>query len=298
MFDPNKVFLGIAPIGWCNDDMPELGAENGFRQIVSEMALAGFAGCEIGNKYPSDPAVLRRELELRGLRVASRWHSSFILSKPMEEVEAAFMADLRFLEAVGATRVNVSEQTGSIQGADVPVLGDARPTMDEAAWTRLCAGLDRLGERASERGIRLCYHHHMGTVVQTLEETERLLVGTQADRVWLCWDTGHFAFAGEDPLAILRTHAGRVGHVHLKDVRRSVVERAGREGWSFLKAVREGAFTVPGDGDLEFAPAFDALDASGYEGWLLVEAEQDPAKADPLEHAMKARRYIRERTGL
>ncbi|MBQ7263163.1 MAG: myo-inosose-2 dehydratase [Synergistaceae bacterium] len=298
MFDPNEVFLGIAPIGWCNDDMPELGAENGFRQIVSEMALAGFAGCEIGNKYPSDPVALRRELDLRGLRVASRWHSSFILSRPMEEVEAAFAADLDFLSALGATCVNVSEQTGSIQGKDAPILADARPVMDDGGWDRLCAGLDRLGELAAGRGIRLCYHHHMGTVVQTLEETERLLSGTRADRVSLCYDTGHFAFAGEDPLAILKGHAGRVGHVHLKDVRASVVVRARDEGWSFLQAVREGAFTVPGDGDLDFAPVFELLDAAKYKGWLLVEAEQDPARADPLEYALKARRYIRERTGL
>ena len=117
--------MGIAPIGWCNDDMPELGAENTFAQTVSEMALSGFTGTEIGNKYPSDPAALKAALDLRGMRVASRWFSSFILTKPLEEVKADFVRALDFLAAVSCNRINVSEQSYSIQGqADVPVLAD------------------------------------------------------------------------------------------------------------------------------------------------------------------------------
>lgn len=299
MLDPKKVFLGIAPIGWCNDDMPELGAENNFRQTVSEMALAGFTGTEIGNKYPADPRELKWELELRGMRVASRWYSSFLLTQPYEEVEADFLKALDFLAAVGANRVNVSEQSHSIQGqADTPVLGDAKYVMNEAEWERFTRGLNRLGKRARERGFKLCFHHHMGTVVQTAAETDRMLENTDPEAVFLCYDTGHFTFAGEDPLAMLKKHHARIGHVHLKDMRREVVDRVKPEGWSFLKAVREGAFTVPGDGCVDFGPIFAALAQSGYEGWLLVEAEQDPAKANPLEYARKARAYIRENTGL
>ncbi|MEA5013225.1 MAG: myo-inosose-2 dehydratase [Candidatus Limiplasma sp.] len=299
MLDPKKVFLGIAPIGWCNDDMPELGAENNFRQTVSEMALAGFIGTEIGNKYPADPRELKWELELRGMRVASRWYSSFLLTQPYEEVEADFLKALDFLAAVGANRVNVSEQSHSIQGqADTPVLGNAKYVMNEAEWERFTQGLNRLGKRARERGFKLCFHHHMGTVVQTAAETDRMLENTDPEAVFLCYDTGHFTFAGEDPLAMLKKHHARIGHVHLKDMRREVVDRVKPEGWSFLKAVREGAFTVPGDGCVDFGPIFAALAQSGYEGWLLVEAEQDPAKANPLEYAKKARVYIRENTGL
>jgi len=299
MFDSSKVFLGIAPIGWCNDDMPELGGENTFRQIVSEMALAGFSGTEIGNKYPKDPKELKRELDLRGLRVASRWFSSFLLDQPYEQVEADFIRELEFLAAVGARRVNVSEQSRSIQGQmDTPVLGDRKPVMSEAEWARFTDGLNKLGKVALERGIKLCYHHHMGTVVQSAQETDRLMAQTDPRYVFLCYDTGHFTFAGENPLLMLDKYAGRVGHVHLKDMRPKVVERVKAEGWSFLKAVREGAFTVPGDGAVDFDPILEKLSKAKYEGWLLVEAEQDPAQANPLEYAVKARAYIREHTGL
>ena len=297
MFDKKNVFLGIAPIGWCNDDMPELGAENTFQQTISEMALAGFTGCEIGNKFPSDPQALKKALDLRGMRVASRWFSSFLLTQPYAQVEAEFSAQLDFLAAVGANRINVSEQSYSIQGQmDVPVLRDRKYVMNEGEWTRLCEGLDRL--LAVSRGFRLCYHHHMGTVVQTAAETEYLMEHTMPGRVWLCYDTGHFTFAGEDPMAVLKKYADRVGHVHLKDMRLPVVKQARDEGWSFLQAVRNGAFTVPGDGGVQFDEVFRVLAASGYQGWLLVEAEQDPAKADPLEYAMKARTFIHEKTGL
>ena len=300
MFDESKVFLGIAPIGWCNDDMPELGAENTFKQIVSEMALAGFTGCEIGNKYPSDPVELKKALDLRGMRIASRWYSSFLLTRPIEEEEKDFIANLEFLAAVGANRINVSEQSYSIQGKmDVPILtGGHKHVMNEEEWDRFTKGLNHLGKIAKDHGFRLCFHHHMGTVVQTSEETDRMMKSTDPDLVFLCYDTGHFTFAGEDPLAMLKKYADRVGHVHLKDMRLDVVEEARRNNWSFLQAVRNGAFTVPGDGGVDFDPIFRLLSEGGYTGWLLVEAEHDPAKAEPLEYAIKGRKYIKEHTGL
>ena len=300
MFDTTKVKLGIAPIGWCNDDMPDLGAENTFRQTVSEMALAGFTGCEIGNKYPSDPVELKKQLQLRGMTIASRWFSSFLLTQPLEQVKADFEKELDFLAAVGCNRINVSEQSYSIQGQlGTPVLtGGHKHIMDEDEWKLLCDGLNELGRIAVDRGFKLCFHHHMGTVVQTAEETDRMMANTDPRYVFLCYDTGHFTFAGEDPLAMLKKYVHRVGHVHLKDMRLPVVEEARKNNWSFLEAVRNGAFTVPGDGDVDFDPVFRVLEEAGYEGWLLVEAEQDPAKADPLEYAMKARDYIRRHTGL
>ena len=300
MFNEKEVFLGIAPIGWCNDDMPDLGSENTFQQIVSEMALAGFTGCEIGNKYPTDPQELKKALDLRGMRIASRWYSSFLLTRPIEEEEKDFIANLEFLKAVGANRINVSEQSYSIQGkVDTPILtGGHKYVMNDEEWDRFTAGLNRLGQIAKDNGFKLCFHHHMGTVVQTSEETDRMMSNTDPDLVFLCYDTGHFTFAGEDPLAMLKKYVDRVGHVHLKDMRLPVVEKVRSENWSFLKAVREGAFTVPGDGDVDFDPIFKVLEDGGYEGWLLVEAEQDPAKANPLEYAIKGRTYIREHTGL
>ena len=300
MFDESKVFLGIAPIGWCNDDMPELGAENTFKQIVSEMALAGFTGCEIGNKYPSDPVELKKALDLRGMRIASRWYSSFLLTRPIEEEEKDFIANLDFLAAVGANRINVSEQSYSIQGKqDVPILtGGHKHVMNDEEWDRFTKGLNHRGKIAKDRGFKLCFHHHMGTVVQTSEEIDRMMKNTDPELVFLCYDTGHFTFAGEDPLTMLKKYVDRVGHVHLKDMRLDVVEEARRNNWSFLQAVRNGAFTVPGDGGVDFDPIFQLLAQGGYTGWLLVEAEQDPAKAEPLEYAIKGRKYIKEHTGL
>ena len=298
--NPEKVFLGIAPIGWCNDDMPELGAENTFRQTVSEMALAGFTGCEIGNKYPKDPAELKWELDLRGMRIASRWFSSFILTQPIEQVAEDFNKELDFLAAVGANRINVSEQSYSIQGqVDTPILtGGHKHIMNDEEWDRLCNGLNVLGKIAVERGFKLCFHHHMGTVVQTAEETDRMMSNTDPRYVFLCYDTGHFTFAGEDPLTMLKKYVDRIGHVHLKDMRLDVVKQARENNWSFLQAVRNGAFTVPGDGNVDFDPIFKVLSDANYEGWLLVEAEQDPAKANPFEYALKGRKYIKEHTGL
>ena len=300
MFDKSKVFLGIAPIGWCNDDMPELGSENTFQQTVSEMALAGFTGCEIGNKYPKDPAELKKALDLRGMTIASRWHSTFLITRPIEEEIADFNQDLDFLEAVGANHINISEQSYSIQGkTDVSILtGNNKYVMNDDEWKTFCDGLNILGKIAVERGFKLCFHHHMGTVVQTSEETDRMMANTDPRYVFLCYDTGHFTFAGEDPLTMLKKYSDRIGHVHLKDMRLDVVKQVSENNWSFLQAVRNGAFTVPGDGDVDFDPIFKVLDDAGYEGWLLVEAEQDPAKANPLEYAIKGRKYIQEHTGL
>ena len=299
MFDQNKVFLGIAPIGWCNDDMPQLGADNTFRQTVSEMALAGFKGCEIGNKFPKDPQQLKQQLDLRGLRVASAWFSSFLITESLEKNEADFLKAINFLKAAGADRINVSEQSFSIQGCrDIPILEERRHIMTEQEWTVLTYGLNRLGQIASENGFRLCFHHHMGTVVQTAAETERLMELTDPEQVFLCYDTGHFTFCGEDPLYILRKYTDRIGHVHLKDVRLDIRDQAKADHLSFLDAILNGVFTVPGDGDTEYDEIFRILDEAGYEGWLLVEAEQDPDKADPLEYAIKARSFLRSATGL
>ncbi len=298
MFDKEKVKLGIAPIGWTNDDMPALGGENTFEQCISEMALAGFTGCEVGNKYPKDTKVLKEALDLRGMRIASKWFSSFLATKPYEEVEAEFIKELDYLAAVGADRINVSEQSHSVQGKEELSIFDNKVHFTEEEWAKVCDGLNRLGKVAKDRGFKLCFHHHMGTGIQTIAETERMLDNTDPNLVYLCYDTGHFSFSGEDPVYILKKYPERIGHVHLKDVRAEVVKKATEGRWSFLKSVREGTFTVPGDGNVDFDAVFAELEKMGYEGWLLVEAEQDPAKANPFKYAKMARAYIHEKTGL
>ena len=288
------VKLGIAPIAWTNDDMPDLGAENTFEQCVSEMALAGFTGCEVGNKYPKDPAVLKAALDLRGLTIANQWFSSFVLSKPMEEVEKDFIAQCNFLKAVGADTIGASEQSYSIQGQMHTPVFECKYIMVQKEWERFAKGMNRLGEIADSMGIKLVYHHHMGTVVQTAAEIDKMMDMTDPDKFSLLFDSGHLAYCGEDYVEVLKRHVKRVKHVHLKDIRPDVVKKVKDEKLSFLQGVRAGAFTVPGDGCIDFAPIFDILDAAGYKGWMIVEAEQDPAKANPLEYALKAREYIRK----
>lgn len=298
MLNKNKVSLGIAPIGWTNDDMPDLGGENTFEQCVSEMALAGFTGCEIGNKYPKDPVELKKALDLRGLTICNRWFSSFLITRPYEEVEKEFIAELDFLKAVGSKVIGVSEQSHSIQGIMDQPVWEGKYVMNDDEWKMLVEGLNKLGKVARDKGMYLTFHHHMGTVVQTEEEIERFMDSVDPEYVFLLFDSGHCTFAGIDPVVILTKYIGRTRHIHVKDVRQAMAEKSKAERWSFLKGVRNGVFTVPGDGDVDFEPLFNIIEKSGYEGYILVEAEQDPAKANPLEYAMKARKYIAEKTGL
>ena len=290
-----KVRLGIAPIAWTNDDMTDLGSENTFEQCVSEMALAGFTGTEVGNKYPRDTTVLKKALELRGLNVASAWFSAFLTTKPYEETKVEFIKHRDFLHAMGAKVIVVSEQGHSVQGqVETPVF-DKKPKFTEEEWKLLADGLNKLGELAKEKDMKIVYHHHMGTGVQTEEEVDKLMNMTDEILVYLLYDSGHLKFSGEDTISVLKKYINRIKHVHLKDIRPEVVEKVKNEKWSFLKAVREGAFTVPGDGCIDFEPIFKILDENKYEGWFVVEAEQDPAKANPLEYAIKARKYIKEK---
>ena len=299
MFDKNKVKLGIAPIAWTNDDMPDLGKENTFEQCVSEMALAGFTGSEVGNKYPKDPEVLKKALELRGVEICNQWFSSFLITKPFEEVEKEFRAQLAFLKAMGAKVIGASEQSYSVQGQlDTPIFGH-KYEMNDQEWDTFCTGMNKLGKIAKEEyGIALTFHHHMGTVVQSLAEVDRMMENTDPEYVSLLFDTGHFTYCGEDPLEVVKKYVHRIKHVHLKDIRPEVVEQVKKENMSFLAGVRAGAFTIPGDGCINYDPIFKVLEEAGYEGYMVVEAEQDPAKANPLAYAIRARKFIAEKTGL
>lgn len=297
MLDKNKVKLGIAPIGWTNDDMPDLGSQNTFEQCVSEMALAGFTGCEVGNKYPKDTAVLKKALELRGMQICNAWFSTFLTTKPYEETEAEFIKHISFLKEMGAKVVGVSEQGHSIQGTDKSIFDD-KYIMNDEEWEALTTGLNRLGRVAKDMGIALTFHHHMGTVVQTAAEIDRLMENTDPELFSLLFDSGHLAYCNEDYMAVLKKYAKRIKHVHLKDIRPEVIAKVKAEHLSFLQGVRMGTFTVPGDGAIDFAPIFDVLAENGYEGYVLVEAEQDPEIANPFEYAKMARAYIREKAGL
>lgn len=298
MYPQKNVKLGIAPIAWTNDDMPELGGDITFETCIDQMAQAGYTGSEVGNKYPRDPEVLKGELDKRGLQVCNAWFSSFLTTKPLEETVEAFIQHRDFLHALGAEIIGAAEQGHSIQGLmNVPVF-DQKPVFTEEEWAKLTHGLNLLGDLAAEKGMTVAYHHHMGTGVQTATEIDRLMEGTDPKKVSLLYDTGHLVFTGDDPVELLKKYAQRIKHVHLKDIRKEVLQEVKDQQLSFLEGVRKGVFTVPGDGMIDFDPVFQVLSEQGYQGWFVVEAEQDPALADPLEYAIKAREFIQQKTGL
>ncbi|MTD28227.1 myo-inosose-2 dehydratase [Erwinia sorbitola] len=295
----DNVKLAIAPIGWTNDDMPDLGKENTFQQIVSEMALAGFTGSEVGSKYPRDPAVLKPMLDIRGIQIVNAWFSTFFANGDKAKTIDEFINHRDFLHAMGAKVIGCSEQSLSIQGTTKAVL-EEKPHFTEEQWRLTVEGYNELAKLAAEKGMTVGLHHHMGTGIQTTAEVDRFMAETNDD-VYLLFDTGHAYYSEgsqEAMLAILTKYLPRINHVHLKDVRDEVVAQVKNQKLSFLDGVKKGTFTVPGDGVIDFDPVFKILDDFGYKGWMVVEAEQDPALANPFEYAVKARKYIREHAGL
>ncbi|MFB7244217.1 myo-inosose-2 dehydratase [Streptomyces populi] len=294
---PDKVKLGVCCTLWWNDDFPSIDAGISFGQAVSDMALAGFQGCSIGHKYPSDAAELKAALDLRGLSVSEPWTSTyFTVGRMREKTIAAFEETLSHIKALSGTELVVAEFGASSHLLPVDVFAN-RPVFTDSQWDALTSGLHELGGIARSAGMKLSYHHHMGTGVMTRADVDRLMASTDPELVHLLLDTGHIAFAGDDPLELVQAHADRIGHVHLKSVRPEVVSRVREQGLSFQEGIQLGVFTVPGDGGIDFRPILEALAAAHYEGWLVVEAEQDPNKAVPLEYAKKARAYLADILG-
>ncbi|MWP97751.1 myo-inosose-2 dehydratase [Glaesserella parasuis] len=294
-----NIQLGIAPIGWTNDDLPELGAENTFEQCVSEMALAGYTGCEVGNKYPRDVAVLKHKLDVRGIQICNAWFSTFFVDGKREETIQEFIKHRDFLHAMGAKVIGCSEQSRSIQGTTKAVFKE-KPIFNDEDWQRLAEGYNELAKLAAEKGMKVSLHHHMGTGIQTPEEVDRYM-SVVNDDVYLLFDSGHLYYSEgcqKVMLAVLEKYIHRIVHVHLKDVRDEVVAEVKAKDLSFLEGVKKGTFTVPGDGVIDFKPIFDILEKYDYKGWMVVEAEQDPALANPFEYALKGRKYIREVAGV
>ena len=274
--------LAINPLTWTNDDMPELGAETPLETCLSEARLAGFAGVELGNKFPRDAATLRPILDRHGLVLASGWYGSRLLERDVDAEMAAAEPHLALLQAMGCTACVFAEVSRAIHGERTTPLS-RRPVLSDADWAVLAPRMDEMARRMAARGLRLAYHHHMGTVIQAEAEIDRLMAQTRD--VALLLDTGHLTYAGGDPVRTTHRHGARIAHVHCKDVRAAVMADALRRDLPFLAAVLEGVFTVPGDGSVDFAAVFGALAKGGYAGWLVVEAEQDPAKAHPLTYA-------------
>jgi inosose dehydratase len=271
--------FGVSPIAWINDDMPELGADTEVETILANAEQIGFAGVELGGKFPRDPAVLKAMLAAHRLDLIGGWWSTNLLIHSAKDEIAALQFHLALLKALGSTVFIAAETSNAVHGDRARSLGET-PRLGAADWPRFGEQLTALATYVESQGLKFAYHFHLGTVVERTEDLDQFIAHT-APNVGFVVDTGHAALGGVDAAALIRRHPGRIAHVHAKDVRRAVFERVQVDGQSFLDGVLAGMFTAPGDGDLDFAPVMRALAEIGYCGWIVIEAEQDPKLADP-----------------
>ncbi len=291
----NQCPLAIAPINWSNDDDPRLGAEITFDQCIEEMQQAGFSGTELGTKFPKEAARLKQALSAKQLSLSSAWFSSFFTSPSSSDYDNTienFVTHMSFLRAVGADVVNVCECHDAITQGDEPLFGQTKPNLTQLQWHRLAQGLNTIGDIAHRFNIKLSYHFHLGTAVETRAEIDRLMDLTNPTYVGLLLDTGHAYAADAKPLELIARYGERINQVHLKDIRMPVLNLMRQGHHSFMDGVKQGLFTVPGDGQLNFSEIFSRLEDFDYHGWLVVEAEQDPQKAPPLQYAKMAKHHI------
>lgn len=284
--------LGIAPIAWSNDDLPEMGGDTPLETCLRESREAGYSGTESGGKFPMDPDVLGPILAAQDLKLVSGWFSGRLVEVSVEEEKRRLEKQLHTFASLAVPVMIYAETSGSIQG-DRDTAVSRRPRLPEADLPDYGRKLTEIAEYMAGRGVAMAYHHHMGTVFETEAEVDRLMANT-GPAVGLLIDTGHMGYAGGDPHATARRHAARVNHIHCKDIRAPVLERVRREDMSFLDAVVEGVFTVPGDGSIDFHGFAEVLADIGYAGWVVVEAEQDPVKANPLTYAKIGHDHLRQ----
>ena len=286
------VKLGVAPIAWSNDDMPELGGDTSLEQCLEEASQAGYIGIESGGKFPKNSSQLIPKLEKYNLKLCSGWYGANLRKNSVEDEKNLIKAQLQLFKDCQAPCIVFAEVSGSIQ-SDPNRRLSTRPQMSSDEWKKYCYKISEMGKYLEDQGMPLAYHHHMGTVIETQKDTERLLDNTH-ESVKLTLDTGHMFFAKGESIKIIEDYKTRLKHVHCKDIRKNVLEKSFKEDLSFREAFLEGAFTVPGDGGIDYKPLFDILKINNYSGWLVVEAEQDPKKANPLEYAIKVYKYLTE----
>ena len=277
------VRIAINPITWTNDDLPSLGGDTPVETCLSEARQAGFAGIEMGGKFPRAAVELRSLLTKHGLVLVSGWFDGRLHQQDDEAEWQAVLAHLTLLRDMGCRHIVYADTSHRASG-DLYAPISKRPRLTDGDWARYGARLTRLAERMAEFGVGMAFHHHMGTIVETDEEVGRLMAST-GPAVGLLYDSGHCIFSGGDPVALLKRHVGRVVHVHCKDARKELLAKARATDESFMQAVLDGVFTVPGDGFVNFPALLAILEDAGYAGWLVCEAEQDPNKAHPLTYA-------------
>ena len=276
------VRIGINPLTWTNDDLPELGEQNSLETCLSEAKQAGYEGVELGRKFPRDTAVLGPILKNHKLDLVSGWYSAHLLERSVEDEIKAMQAHATLLKTLGAQVMVFCEVSRCVHG-DRKIPLSKRPRLAEKEWKQFCERLDAVAAALEKQRLKMAYHHHMGTLIQAEDEVDRMMDSTK--NVGLLLDSGHLTFAGGDPVRALRRHAKRIVHVHCKDIRKDQLAQAKKKDLSFLDAVLGDVFAVPGDGSIDFDPLLATLAKQNYQGWLVVEADQDPAKAHPLTHA-------------
>ena len=290
-----NVRIGINPLSWMNDDLPALGGETALETALAEGKEIGYEGFELGNKFPKDGPALKAKLDSFGLACVSGWYSGFLAEDSVASEIERCKAHMSKLQYNGVKVVVYGECAGTIQGQiDTPLAKRPRFASD-ALWKAYAERLNAFGAHLKKTyGITLAYHHHMGAYVESPDDVDRLMALTDPASVGLLYDTGHAYFGGAtEPDLLLKKHVARVVHVHCKDVRPKVISQARNDGWSFLNGVLNGTFTVPGDGVIDYDAILGALHAAGYQGWLVVEAEQDPALAPSYAYAQKGFQTLR-----
>ena len=278
------ILYGTNPIAWTNDDDRSLGAHISLDQCLDEASAIGFDGIEKGHKFPQEPVALKAVLEPRNLRYISGWHSLNLLTTSIEDEKKAMQPALDLLKAMDCKVIITCETSNAIHGDNDKAL-ELRPHLDAGAWAKFGAGVEELAKFAASQGITLVYHHHMGTIVESEEEIDLFMQHT-GPATKLLLDTGHCLFGGGNPERVARKHMARVAHIHAKNLRPNITAEVKEQKLSFLEAVRRGAFTVPGDaeGGVDFVPVLKIAAEHGYQGWLVIEAEQDPVVRNPLEY--------------
>ena len=285
-----SIKLGIAPIAWSNDDMPELGGETTLEQCLSEASKAGFTGIESGGKFPKNSKELIPKLEKENLQLCSGWYGATLLKNTPKEEFELMREQMDLFKDCKSPCMVFAEVTNSVQGDPKTPLSK-KPKLSEDEWKLLISRINEISKMMLDENMPLAYHHHMGTVIETEEETRRLIENT-SDSVKLLIDTGHMLFAGGNSIKLTEDFMERIIHVHCKDIRKNVLEKSLKNDSTFRQAFLDGAFTVPGDGCIDYKPFLTVLKNRNYEGWLVVEAEQDPAKANPFEYAKIGYNYL------
>ena len=285
-----SIKLGIAPIAWSNDDMPELGGETTLEQCLSEASKAGFTGIESGGKFPKNSKELIPKLEKENLQLCSGWYGATLLKNTPKEEFKLMREQMDLFKDCKSPCMVFAEVTNSVQGDPKTPLSK-KPKLSEDEWKLLISRINEISKMMLDENMPLAYHHHMGTVIETEDETRRLIENT-SDSVKLLIDTGHMLFAGGNSIKLTEDFMERIIHVHCKDIRKNVLEKSLKNDSTFRQAFLDGAFTVPGDGCIDYKPFLTVLKNRNYEGWLVVEAEQDPAKANPFEYAKIGYNYL------